>query len=413
VAPASQGRIETGDEHVGRQSTLGVFEHAAPFSAQAGVDAAALPVFVDQLVAIGQPRHELAWIEVQDVHAFRPVVDRMQHAEALQVDQRVVAVLAVARAAEVHAADGCLGQHQARCGVGPLDLLAVEAHWHGEAGAQRGDARGQLGQVDAVELDLGPCRRRFGQVDDIDRRSGQRRGGVEVGAQATRSHDAARRGIQALREADAERVLRVARGFIPARLVEGQQLLEVVDAAAVVSHGQRAGLGVVVDDDGRGACAPCVLEQFRHEGESVGEGEALIAQRAFLVDADLNLHGESPVRRVPPKERPPWGGCGSTARRVELDRRGEELAGMQGLQQRVVEKLEQQQLLHVQRAAAAVEPFDLKAERMPLQPVGEAVGAGDDEGPAGQASDDLALLDEVLEVLGCANRQQRCGSAPG
>ena len=73
---------------------------------------------------------------------------------------------------------------------------------------------------------------------------------------------------------------------------------------------------------------------------------------------------------------------------------------MQGLQQRVVEELEQQQLLHVQRAATAVEPLDLEAERMPLQPVGKAVGAGDHEGAAGPAGDDLALLDEVLEILG-------------
>jgi len=184
VAPASQGRIEPVDELFGGQGALGVLEHAAPLGAQRGVDALALPVFVDQLVAIRQPGHELARIKVQHVHALRPVVDRAQHAEALQVDQGVVAVLAIARAAKVQAADGRSGQGQTIRGMRAFERLAVEVNRHGEARAQRGDARGQVGQVDAAQLDLRTLGRRFVRLDDVDRCSGQGRGGVEVRAQA-------------------------------------------------------------------------------------------------------------------------------------------------------------------------------------------------------------------------------------
>jgi hypothetical protein len=67
----------------------------------------------------------------------------------------------------------------------------------------------------------------------------------------------------------------------------------------------------------------------------------------------------------------------------------------------------------VQRAAAAIEPLDLEAEGMPLQPIGGAIGAGDHEGAAGLAGDDLALLDEVREILGCADGQQQRRDTPG
>jgi hypothetical protein len=82
------------------------------------------------------------------------------------------------------------------------------------------------------------------------------------------------------------------------------------------------------------------------------------------------------------------------------DRRGKQLAGGQGLDQAVPEELPGQQVLGAQDPALGIEPFDLQADRMPMHPVGQPVGAGDDEGAAGPTGEDFAFLDEELDVFG-------------
>jgi hypothetical protein len=72
--------------------------------------------------------------------------------------------------------------------------------------------------------------------------------------------------------------------------VEAEQLLEVVQAVAIVLHGQDLCLRIVVDPDQAGAGTARVLQQLGHQGEPVAEGMALVAQRAFFVDSDLDLH---------------------------------------------------------------------------------------------------------------------------
>mmetsp|Transcript_22150 Transcript_22150/g.87277 ORF Transcript_22150/g.87277 Transcript_22150/m.87277 type:complete len:318 (-) Transcript_22150:81-1034(-) len=187
-----------------------------------------------------------------------------------------------------------------------FERLAVEAHWHGEARAQGGDARGQVGQVDPVQFDLRTLGRRFGRLGDVDRRSGQRGGGVEVRALAARLHDAARRGVEAPREPDAERVLGFAGGFIPARLVEGQQLLEIVDAAAVVAdlQGQHPGTQAQLDvDPGREGMLGHIGERLLsrpvgHQRHTGRQGQVLVTDAQSGLDAGAALEAcRHPLQR--------------------------------------------------------------------------------------------------------------------
>jgi hypothetical protein len=125
---------------------------------------------------------------------------------------------------------------------------------------------------------------------DSDQRPGERGFGVDVDPLAARGDDAARGRVQALREADTERALFGGGRRVPARFVKTQQLLEVLQAATVVVDAQHLRRRVVVDLDARRAGATGVLQQLGDEREAVGEGVALVAQGAFLVDSNLNLH---------------------------------------------------------------------------------------------------------------------------
>jgi hypothetical protein len=175
--------------------------------------------------------------------------------------------------------------------LGAREHRAVELDRHLEAAAHGFDAVGQVRQVHALQLDAGAGVRRVDGLH-VDVLACQRVGGVEVDALPTRADRAAHGGVQALGEADAERVFFVAGRVVPAGLVEGEQLLEVLDPGPVVLHAQRPGLRIVVNLDQRSAGTPRVLQQFGDQRESVGEGKALVAQRAFLVDADAYLHDE-------------------------------------------------------------------------------------------------------------------------
>jgi hypothetical protein len=202
-----------------------------------------------------------------------------------------VGVPAVARAREVHGADGAGLGGQVGLGHGALERLAVEPHRHRKPGAQFLDALREVRQVDAVQLDPGTCHRvTFDTLFDLDECLGQCGRGVDVDAAPARGHHAARGGVQALREPDAEGALLRAGVGVPARLVEAEQLLEVVQAVAIVPHGQDLCLRIVVDPDQARAGTARVLQQLGHQGEPVAEGMALVAQRAFFVDSDLDLH---------------------------------------------------------------------------------------------------------------------------
>ena len=72
--------------------------------------------------------------------------------------------------------------------------------------------------------------------------------------------------------------------------MEAQELLEVVEASAIVFHPQHLRGGVVMDFNAHRAGAAGVLQQLGDERETVGESVALVAERAFLVDSNLYLH---------------------------------------------------------------------------------------------------------------------------
>ena len=291
VPPAAHDAVVGVDEVARRQFGLGDLQRAPPAGLQLGVDALALHVLVDQAVAVRQARHELARVQVHDVHVLACGPGRPQHAETLQEHPGVVGVPAVARAREVHGADGAGLGGQVGLGHGALERLAVEPHRHRKPGAQFLDALCEVRQVDAVQLDPGTCHRvTQGALLDLDQCLGQRGRGVDVDAAPARRHHAARGGVQALREPDAEGALLRAGVGVPARLVEAEQLLEVVQAVAIVLHGQGLCLRIVVDPDQAGAGTARVLQQLGHQGEPVAEGMALVAQRAFFVDSDLDLH---------------------------------------------------------------------------------------------------------------------------
>jgi hypothetical protein len=76
----------------------------------------------------------------------------------------------------------------------------------------------------------------------------------------------------------------------------------------------------------------------------------------------------------------------------------------------VSEELPRQQVLGGnQDPALGIEPFDFQADRMPMHPVGQPVGAGDDEGTAGTAGEDFAFLHQELDVFRRLNGQQGRG----
>ena len=68
VPPAAHDAVVGVDEVARRQFGLGDLQRATPAGLQLGVDALALHVLVDQAVAVRQPRHELARVQVHDVH---------------------------------------------------------------------------------------------------------------------------------------------------------------------------------------------------------------------------------------------------------------------------------------------------------------------------------------------------------
>ena len=72
-------------------------------------------------------------------------------------------------------------------------------------------------------------------------------------------------------EAHPERALLGTGGRIPARLVEAQELLKVIEASAIVFHPQHLRGGVVMDLDAHRAGAAGVLQQLGDEREAVGE----------------------------------------------------------------------------------------------------------------------------------------------
>ena len=300
------------DEAVGRQLHLGHLQGPAPAGFQLGIDAFALHVLVDQLVAIRQARGELARVQVHDIDLVERAVGRLHDAEALQEHHRLVAVLAVARAGEVDRAHRARHRREIRQRKTPRERLAVEQHRHRKAQAQGLDAVAQVRQVDAVQLDP---RAGDGLRDGfhLDRRLGQCCSGVDIDPLVGRGDDAARGGIEALRESDPERALLGGGGRIPARLVEAQELLEVVQAAAIVLYPQHLRSGVVIDLDPRRTGAAGVLQQLGDKRETVGESVALVAQRAFLVDSNLYLHDLlHECRRNPPSAGQARQGEGTT-----------------------------------------------------------------------------------------------------
>ena len=167
---------------------------------------------------------------------------------------------------------------------------AVVDHRERKSAGDAVDQLIELRQVNAVELDRRERRIGVGRRDDLQFGLVQCFVAVEREALAARGHSDSPGGVKALREAEPEGMLHLDGVLVPAALVEGQQPLEVVDAAAVVVDDQALGRGVVFDDHVRCAGAPGVLQQLRDQRELVREGEAPVAQGAALVDSDLHFH---------------------------------------------------------------------------------------------------------------------------
>jgi hypothetical protein len=92
---------------------------------------------------------------MHDIELVAQAVRRLEDAEPLQEHHRLVGVLAVERARQVHRTDGAGLRGQVPFGQGPLQRLAVEQHGHREPQAQLLDTRAQVGQVDAVKVHAG------------------------------------------------------------------------------------------------------------------------------------------------------------------------------------------------------------------------------------------------------------------
>ena len=292
VLPPRDGVVAL-DEFGRRHRLLPVLEDRAPQLPDRGVDELALLFGVDQLGAVRHPGHEARGVQVDHVDAFMVAVvvplattDR----QPLQVQRGVRRRLAGVGARQVHRTDVGRDVRLRRQAVQPRLWHSVVDHGNREATRDAVDLLIELRQVDAFEFDRGELRIGIGRRDNLQFSLVQRVVAVEREALAARSHCDSPGGVQALREAQPEGVLRLDGVFVPAALVECQQPLEVGDAATVIVDDQTLGRGIVFDDHVRRAGAACVLQQLRDQRELVRECEAPVAKGAALVDSDLQFH---------------------------------------------------------------------------------------------------------------------------
>jgi len=104
-------------------------------------------------------------------------------------------------------------------------------------------------------------------------------------------------------------MLPVGEALVPAGFVKAQQLLEIPHALAIIDDAQHLFLREVLNADVARAGAAGVLQQFGDQCEPVREGIALVAQCAFLVEADLDLHGDLlKGQRLPAQRASPLAG---------------------------------------------------------------------------------------------------------
>ncbi len=281
------------DELGRRHRPLAVLEDLEPLLADGGADKLGLLVGIDQLRTVRHPRHEARGIQVDHVDvAVVPVEVPVQAADQqpLQVQHRGRGRLAGVGAPQVHRTDVGRRVRLRRQAVSPRLGHPVVDHRKRKATGDAVDVLIELGQVDALEHHRGELWVGIGCRHDLQFGLIERLIAVERQALTARSHHDTPGGVQALREAETECMLALDGVFVPSAFVEGQQPLEVVDAAAVVDDGEALGRWVVFHDHLRCAGAPGVLQQFRNQRELVREGEAPVAQGTALVDSDLHSH---------------------------------------------------------------------------------------------------------------------------
>ena len=286
-------RVVALDELGRRQLLLHVLEDRPPQLPDRAVDALALFLGVDQFGAIRHAGHEERGIQVDHVDLLMLPVEmsiRTADQQALEVQRACRCRLAAFGAPEMHLSDVGGREWHRRQAVLPCLRHPVVDHGKRKPARDAVDQLIELRQVRAFELHRGEARVGIGRWLDIE--FGLVQGIVALEGQSlpARGHRDPTGGVQALREAEPEGVLLTDRVFVPAALVEGQQPLEVLDAATVVDDGQAPGRRVMGDGHLRRAGAACVLQQLRDQRELVREGEAPVAQGAALVDSDLHFH---------------------------------------------------------------------------------------------------------------------------
>jgi hypothetical protein len=124
----------------------------------------------------------------------------------------------------------------------------------------------------------------------------------------------------------------------------------------------------------------------------------------------MNAGGTGPGGTGPPRGK-------TTSQPRAANGRGKQLAGGQGFHQAVPAEFFGQQVAGAQDLAGSIETLDLQTDRVPVHPVGQPVGTGDDKSTTGPAGEDFAFLDEELDVFGgldgqqgrCASGEMRCG----
>ena len=191
----------------------------------------------------------------------------------------------------MHRPDRCLDEGQGIRRVRTAEEDSVVLHRDRETARHPHDLPLELGKLDLLERDGRTPR--IVPALDAHGCAGECSAGIEPDPLPVALDRAASRRVQALQEAEPERVLGPLHRLAPARLTESEEGLEVRDAAAVVPDHEAHRVRLVREDHARGAGAPRVLQELRDDGVPVREGEPEVFDEAPLVEADGNCFGHA------------------------------------------------------------------------------------------------------------------------
>ena len=278
------------DEHFRGRDTLRRDQPIPPQRRQDLLHPTELCVLLHQAIPVRQPGPERHRIEVHDV-ARKPEPYRSLDHQALQVDRRLPGRSTVLDPGEMHRPDRCLDEGQGIRRVRTAEKHPVVPHRYRETARHPRDLPLELGKLDLLERDGRAAR--IVPALDTDRRAGECRPRIELDPSPRALDGTAPRRIEALQEAESERMLGPLHRIAPARLTEGEEGLEVRDATAVVPYHEALCLRLVREIHARGAGAPRVLQELRDDGVPVRKGEPEVLDEAPLVQADCYCFGHA------------------------------------------------------------------------------------------------------------------------